>query len=324
VRSLRSIRPGSVTIARKSAIAGTLLFSPVIGLMTALPWFFTPTSPYGTLLTTVTGVGWLSGVAWLAVRQRRIEIAVSPAAELVLEESTEGDDPAYRVVLEDRGRTEVVLEHSDPARALKELRRLRDELGIPVRPGWGLSATALNCSPDEVPARLVPADVSGPRWQAQGRTALASCLGSLFILAVTAFTFSRVIAPASLLARVLPLVFALLIGLVGVALLVLRLRVRITESGLRVDTTLLSLSLKELELPAHAIARADAVGSRENRPQHVLIQTIEGPRAIPLSGVAAHAVARAIVAAPRRPGNSGVSWARPIRDHQSSLEENPC
>jgi hypothetical protein len=131
-------------------------------------------------------------------------------------------------------------------------------------------------------------------------------------------------AQASLLARVLPLVFAALIALIGLALLVLRLRVRITESGLRVDTTLLSLSIKEFELPSHAIGRADAVGSRENRPQHVLIQTTDGPRAIPLSGPAAHAVARAIVAAPRRPGNSGVSWARLARDHHSSLEENPC
>jgi hypothetical protein len=301
-----------------------LLFSPVIALMTALPWFFTPTSPYGALVTTVIGVCWLSGVVWLAVRQHRIEIAVSPAAELVLEESTEGDDPAYRVVLEDRGRVEVVLEHGDPARALNELWRLRAELGVPLRPGWGLSATALSYTPDGAPARLLPADVSGPRWQAQGRTALASCLGSLFILGVTAFTFSRVIAQASLLARVLPLVFASLIAVIGLALLVLRLRVRITESGLRVDTTLLSLSIKEFELPSHAIGRADAVGSRENRPQHVLIQTTDGPRAIPLSGPAAHAVARAIVAAPRRPENSGVSWARLARDHHSSLEENPC
>ena len=301
-----------------------MLFSPVIALMTALPWFFTPTSPYGVPLITVAGVCWLSGVVWLAVRQHRIQIAVSPAAELVLEESTEGDDPAYRVVLEDRGRTEVVLEHSDPARALNELWRLRDGLGIPVRPGWGLSETALSYAPDCVPAQLVPADVSGPRWQGQKRTALASCLGSLFILGVTAFTFSRVVAPASLLARVLPLVFALLIALVGLALLVLRLRVRITESGLRVNTTLLSLSVKEFELPPRAIGRADAVGSRENRPQHVLIQTTDGPRAIPLSGPAAHAVARAIVAAPQRPENSGTSWARLDRDHQSSLEENPC
>lgn len=324
MRSLHSLRPGSITVRRTPAITALLLFTPVIAVITLLPWFWSATSTLGAALTTCAGLVWVGGVALLAARPRRQVIPVSDTAELVLEESTEGDDACYRVLLDDHGQLEVVLEHDDPGRALRELRRLQDGLGIAVRPGWGLTASAVEHPTDSAPARLANADVSGSRWQAQGRTALASCLGSLFILGVTAFTFSKVGSGPTMLGRVLPLLFAALLALVGAALLLLRLRVRTTDAGVRVDTVLGPLRLAHFELPAASISRADAVGARGDRPQHVVFHTSDGPRAIPLVGVPASVVARAVVPEPRRREEPRVSWARLPRDHHPVLEENPC
>jgi hypothetical protein len=324
LRSLRSIRPGTITVERQSAITGALLFSPVILAIMALPWLEAPTSPWGMVVTTLTGLGWLLGVSWLTLRRPRLTMAVSPSSELVLEDSSEGDDSAYRVLLADGDHVQTVLEHEDPARALVELRQLRDELRLPVRPGWGLSASALRHADDGGAATLSPADVSGQRWQAQRRTALASCLGSLFILGVTVFTFVRVNAPATTLGQVLPILFAVLLALVGLSLFVLRVRVRVSARGLRVDTTLLYLTFEGFELPAREIGRADAVGARADRPQHVLIHTSGGPRAIPLVGAAAHVIARAIATPPPRSQDSAVPWTPITHDRARSLQENPC
>lgn len=324
MRTVHSIRPGKVIVARKIEVGGALLFSPLVALVTAVPWLATPTSTWGAWVTALFGVGWFGTALWVAMGRRTVQVPVSTAAELVLALPDEGDDTTYRVMLHDRDHVQLLLEHDDPARALLEVRRIQEELGVAVRPGWGLSASALSHPEQSAPARLVPVEVSGPRWQGQARAALASCLGALFIVGVMVFTFSRVAAAATLLGQVLPLLFAMLLGLVGLLLLVMRSRVRVTAAGLRFDTTVLSLEFKELELPAQALGRADAVGSRPDRPQHVVLHTAAGPRSIQLAGSAALLVARAIVAEPRRGGNPNLSWARTARQQRGALEENPC
>jgi hypothetical protein len=325
VRSLRSIRPGIITVERSSSIGPALLFAPLVVATMALPWVMGRSSSLlGALVTTLAGVVWVGGAALLTIRRGRVDVVIPPEAELVLAEPHEGDDATYRVLIEGRGSLEPLLEHRDPAQALLDLRRLRDELGLPVRAGWGLSESAIACSEQSPPATLRSLEVRGPRWQAQGRTALAACLGSLFILGVTVFTFSKVASQATALSRLLPIVFASLIALAGLTLLLLRLRVRLTPQGIRFDTSILTLSLFPGELAGREILRADAVGARGDRPQHVLLQTSRGPRSLPLCGPAARAVTAAIVAAPSRPKDSGVSWTPAARDRARPLEENPC
>jgi hypothetical protein len=323
VRSLRSIRPGIITVERSSAIGPALLFSPLLVATVTLPWLL-DASFLGRAATTLAGLLWVGGAALLARRRARVEVVIPPEAELVLAEPNEGDDATYRVLMAGRGSLESLLEYRDPAHALIDLRRLRDELGIPVRAGWGLSPSAIACSEQSPPATLRSLEVRGPRWQSQGRTALAACLGSLFILGVTVFTFAKVVSPATALSRFLPIVFATLIALAGLVLLLLRLRVRITPEGIRFDTSILSLSLFPGELSEREILRADAVGAHRERPQHVLLQTTRGPRSLQLCGQAARAVTTAIVAEPTRPKDSGVSWAPAMRDRARPLEENPC
>lgn len=323
MRSLRSIRPGIITVERRSSIGAALLFAPLVVTTVALPWLM-GANPLGCAVTTLAGLVWVGGAALLAARRGRVEVVIPPEAELVLAEPPEGDDATYRVLIQGRGSLEPLLEYRDPALALIDLRRLSDELGLPVRAGWGLSETALACSEQSAPATLRSLEVRGPRWQAQGRAALAACLGSLFILGVTVFTFSKVASPANTLSRFLPIVFAVLIALAGLLLLLMRLRVRITPEGLRFDTSILSLSLFPGELPEREILRADAVGASGRGPQHVLVQTSRGPRSLPLCGPAARAVTAAIVAEPSRPKDSGVSWTPAARDRARPLEENPC
>ncbi len=323
VRSLRSIRPGIITVERRSSIGPTLLFAPLVVTTVALPWWF-DASLLGCAVTTLAGLVWVGGAALLAARKAPVDVVIPPEAELVLAEPPEGDDATYRVLIQGRGSLEPLLEYRDPARALIDLRRLRDELGLPVRAGWGLSQSALACSEQSAPATLRALEVRGPRWQAQGRTALAACLGSLFILGVTVFTFSKVASPPTALGRCLPLVFATLVALSGLLLLLLRIRVRVSPDGIRFDTAILTLSLCPGELAEREILRADAVGACGRRPQHVLVQTPRGPRSLPLCGPAAHAVSAAIVAEPARPKDSGVSWTPAARDRARPLEENPC
>jgi hypothetical protein len=323
VRSLRSIRPGIITVERDSSIGPALLFAPLVVATMALPWLL-GAGLLGGAVTTLTSVVWVGGAALLATRKARIDVVVPPEAELVLAEPREGDDATYRVLIQGRGSLEPLFEYRDPAHALSDVRRVQAELGLPVRPGWGLSESALSCYERTAPATLRSLEVRGPRWQAQGRTALAACLGSLFILGVTVFTFSKVVTQATALSRFLPIVFATLIALAGLVLLSLRLRVRITPEGIRFDTSLLTLNLFPGELSEREILRADAVGTRADRPQHVLVQTSRGPRSLPLCGPAARAVTAAIVAEPTRPKDSGVSWTPAARDRTRPLEENPC
>jgi len=323
VRSLLSIRPGIITVERRSSITPALLFAPLIAATVALPWLF-GASLAGSAVTTLVGLVWVGGAWLLAARRVSVDVVVPPEAELVLAEPREGDDATYRVLIAGRGSLEPLLEHRDPADALRDLRRLRDELGLPVRPGWGLSQNALSWADPRPPATLRPLEVSGPRWQAQGRTALAACLGSLFILGVTVFTFSKVASAATSLSRVLPFVFATFVALAGLVLLLLRLRVKITPQGVKFDTSILTLRLLPGELSEQEILRADAVGARGDRPQHVLLQTSRGFRSLPLCGPAARAVTAAIVVEPTRPKDSGVSWTPAARDRARSLEENPC
>jgi hypothetical protein len=311
-----------ITVERQSAIAGALLFSPLVALVVVHAWIYEPTASYGAVLTTLTAALALAFVLNTVLRPKRIEILYAPGAELVLEESREGADSTYRVLIEDRGQVRTLLDHDDPARALREVKRLHQELALPVRAGWGLSSTAL--SEARTPANLLPTEVRGARWQAQGRTALAACLGSLFIFGVTVFTFDKVSTPIGGLSRTLPTLSALLIALVGLALLTLRLRVRITKTGVTVDQTLLFFSHRTYEIEARSLFRADAVGASAAHPQHVVFHTAEGLRAVRLSGPSAQAVARAVVAEPPQPRQSGVSWAPAGRDHTISLEENPC
>lgn len=324
MRSLRSIRPGTITVERPSAAADSLLFAPILLAVTALPWLAAPTTSYGPLVTTLLGSGWLVYAAVKGLRPTRLEIAVPRGAILVLAQSQDGLDASYRVLLEAGPNSELLLDHDDPARALDELRRIRRELGLEVRPGWGLTLDAI-LHPEELgPAKLVPADVRSPRWQAQARTTLASCAGALFILAVTAYTFAKVGVQSSLLGRFLPALFAVLVGLAGLLLLTLRLRVRVSERGLRVDSSMFYLSFKSYEVRAADIVRADAVSANGQGAQHVLLQTATGLRSIPLVGPAAAAISRAITATPREVNDSEASWPKPVRGHAAALEENPC
>jgi hypothetical protein len=324
VRSLRSIRPGTITVERPSALANSLLFAPVLGTVTVLPWLSSPTTTYGPIVTTLLGVGWLAYAALSGLRPTRIEIPVPRGAVLVLAESKDGLDSSYRVLLDSGTHSELVLDHDDPARALDELRRLQRELGLEVRPGWGLSAEAIREPVLTAKAKLRAVEVEGPRWQAQARTTLASAIGSMFVLAVTAYTFAKVLAPASTLSRVLPVLFAVLIGLAAVLLLTLRVRVRVSERGVRVDTSMFYLSFEDYEVSADSVLRADAVSASRNGPQHVLLQTTNGVHAIPLVGAAAATLSRAIRVAPEEDHESESSWSRPMHSQAVSLEENPC
>jgi hypothetical protein len=228
------------------------------------------------------------------------------------------------VVLEDGARQELLLDQEDPARALADLRRIVRELKLEVRPGWGLTDLDLHLAEHSAPARLTPIDVQGPRWQGQRRATLASFLGSLFILGVTVFTFSRVAAPASTLANVLPVLFALLIFFASLLLWTMRVRVRVREQGLRLDTCVFHWNFKIYEISARDLLGAQAVAAGTKGPQHVLLETSSGPRAIPIAGPVAKELARAIARASSEPKDPRIEWTPPARDQVLSLEENPC
>jgi hypothetical protein len=313
-----------IAVERPSTVASSLLFAPLIAAATLLPLLASPTTNHGRVVTLLLGGGWLVYAAVSGLRPTRLDIPVSSSAVLVLKQSRDGLDSSYRVVVEDGARSELVLDHEDPARALRDLRRIAGELQLEVRPGWGLAAEDIALAEQLTPARLEPVDVRGRRWQAQDRAALAAFAGSLFIVGITLFTYSRVSAPVSTLGHVLPIVFALLIGAASLLLWTLRMRVRVTEQGLRLDTVLFHWSLEEGQILAQDILGARAVAAGAHGPQHVLVQTTSGPRSIPLAGPGATEVARAITRAAPEPKDPRLEWARPARGHAVSLEENPC
>jgi hypothetical protein len=234
-------------------------------------------------------------------------VPLAHAREIALTGS-DGDsvEPVYQaeLVLES-GQRELLLEHRDPARVVRDLAALLPQLELPVRRGWGLPDGASPwkapvVSGSSIPDQEVKSEVvEVPRSPAQRRPAYALTIGACVLAAVQAILVAPAIQGAAE-------VSALSIGL-GVtsvfAVLLLGLLVWTREFVVRlgprvaIELRLLGLGLRTLATAPSPPRGAWPVSPEGRSPLHVLIATDGDPLSVPCEGTAAAALAHRLTEA---------------------------
>ena len=235
-------------------------------------------------------------------RTRRLvdarEIALTGAADETLEAT-------YRAELVfDGGDRELLLEHSEPARVLRDLSVLLPSLGLPVRTGWGLPEGACpwqntlspRASTQKVNVKLEPIRVEAP--PSDRRPALALTIGAILLAALQAILITSAIKRASYIS---PLSLALSLSSVAAVLLIglvvwTRRITVIADRQVAVQVSIMGLDVARLGEANAPLFDAWAVSPNGETPCHVLIATEAGPLSVPCAGVAAAALARELKA----------------------------
>jgi hypothetical protein len=222
-------------------------------------------------------------VARLALPRKRV-LRVSAESELVWETCVDGDDP-YRVLVMQGGRRMLLLEHDDPAVVLASARRVMAETGARlVGPAWLMPRTSLsNGAPL---SSMAPVSVIGLSSSGQLRTSAATLGGALFVLLVFLASV-KAEAGVSLLSAALPLASVAITALIGAGLSSLRVRATRGPQGIQAERVVFGWQASLLNVPADAILSVQAVGHAPHPERHVLVDTIDGPRAFALAGEAA-------------------------------------
>jgi hypothetical protein len=230
---------------------------------------------------------------------------IAEAREVVLTGGDDAVEPTYRAeIVFESGHRELLLEHSEPARVLRDLSVLLPRLDLPVRAGWGLpdgarpwrSPSAPPASPRTPDAELEPIVVeraASARRPAQALLFGGVGLGALqTILITSAVKRASYVSPLSLGLALSSVTIVLTIGLIVWSRRIVvsadrRVTVRVRILGMEVGT------LGQADAP---LSDAWPVSPDGGTPRHVLMATAAGPLSFPCEGKGAPALARALKA----------------------------
>ncbi|HEX9619489.1 MAG TPA: hypothetical protein VF989_05105 [Polyangiaceae bacterium] len=324
---IKAAESSSIHIAVRDAPGGAFLPGVLFGVLAALPWLMPEPDAVRAMWSFL-----LAAVAvalmW-AARPRVRTLVLENAAgawQAVLDAKrrgpierftltgTEHEGPArranqYRLTGELRaGGSVTILESTDPAEVLADLRILQARRETPLEPGWGLDAPALALILDE-PNALVGNDV-GAAASAKGRTieldvqrsqreaatsVFVGAAGTTLIIAAVVgrrLRHHQTIAPLSI---VLP---ALLVGFMLLIAVWIRARkvVVAVGSSLVVERRRFGRAAERERYELSELRGAWPVGPARGEIAHILVATRRGPFALPCSDTKAAELLEALSA----------------------------
>jgi hypothetical protein len=231
---------------------------------------------------------------------------MADAREIVLSGvSEETVDPTYRAELVfETGQRELLLEHSEPARVLRDLSVLLPRLELPVRVGWGLPESARPWQSPSLPpasARKVDAELETIAVEpstSSRRPALALMIGGVMLGALQTILITSAVRRASHVSLLsLSLALASVATVLAIGSIVWSRRIVVTTGGrVAVRVRMLGIDagvLGEVDAP---LSDAWPVSPDGGTPRHVLVATAAGPLSIPCEGDAAAGLVRALKA----------------------------
>jgi len=221
------------------------------------------------------------------VRPAPIRFDDADHLELASAESMDG----YRVdlVRRDESRT-CVLARSEPAGVLADALALSTELGVPLRPGWGLDEEALallrdsSATDPHLAERTIDEHGPLPDQRIGATTALWATLfvpGATLVLIVSP---ARPDEPPTTLALVLPLLTAVISGVIAAVLFGLRQRATIRGGRLETTRTWFGRPLRASS-PVEGVRGVFGVATDGGAAEHLLVATSTGLVAIPTDRV---------------------------------------
>ncbi|MCA9592642.1 MAG: hypothetical protein KC776_05000 [Myxococcales bacterium] len=294
---------------RRGRLRAPLLTATAFAVLALLP-LLTPGVPDGHPIATAVLLGALSvSLFWYSVRRaerlivdlaqgvvrtRRGDLPLSGARELVLTNTTEVDEAPrrrYRIeLLFASGAHLRLLEGSDPARVLSDLRKVLGVLELPVRTGWGLPPGATPWRDGEAPAAAAtaPAFVAEARpYESQGRTA-ATVFGGTVVIAVAMGIMMtarlRRGEAISALSASLAAVTLLILLVVGVVVLGLRTRVRWGDGTLDIERTVFGHAFGRERVVVEKLRGVHAVSPGTEMLEHVLLDAGDDLYAVACAG----------------------------------------
>jgi hypothetical protein len=314
---LVSADSAELAFARRQAPLPPLFLSPLLFALGALPWLAPrPLDPtrLATSLAFVIAAGGV--VAWARPRRRALRVTSTPA----FGERSDGDvlvaepgrtrwvldavhfpdalSTTYAAALElEDGSSHIVLQNDDPERLLWQFSEVSRHWPGPVACRWGLPASAR-------PWNIEPH--SGPRTKDDGaaRTAVAVplahrpliwCARIMAAFVVTDLTFLVTTASAGVallhpLSIVLPI--ALASCLIGLALGLGTGGWRLSIGGrVRRELTLLGRRRERGSVRLESVRGVHVLGAASAERWHVLVDSADGPLALPVPRAKAKAIA---------------------------------
>lgn len=285
VRTLRNIRSDAAELEHSSTEAAVLML-PMVVVVTSLAWLATPHAGWGRALVTTSGAVALAGLIW-ASRARRT-VRPLPANGGLLQPLTlaDADEAPYRMVLEQAGDAQLLLEHSDPAVVVRDVRRMLAASSLNVNAGWGLPAERFRQPPTPRDVELTPGIFVGRRWGGQAAVTQAVFGSAGFVLLV--FLWSALTEKPQLhwLSVALPLLSVLGLLLLGSWLLSLRIHVNVAATHVLVQEIAWGRARRLLFVRAEELLAIDPVSHTGRPSTHVLVETSAGVHAFPLSAEA--------------------------------------
>jgi hypothetical protein len=305
-----------LTFAGHRRAQAPLLLCPALLVLAVLPWL--SSEP-------VTGLRWLvfasclgSAAAlarWSWPRRYRLHLRrdddgdaanpdAVPPAELrwILDTEPEPDCPrgAYILRLEENGREGwTVLRNSNPGPVLRGLRSVLQHWPAPVECRWGLPASARPWSFEPRPAAASPASEPSPRAVLSAPvcsrglrwTMTVMTLVMLAELAFLVLSESAKLSRVHVLSAVLPVITAA--GLVAItsSLATARTRLSITARVLA-ELSVLGIRRPRGDVDVASVRGVYAIGAGAAERWHVLVDSHEGPLAVPVERTRAEVMAR--------------------------------
>jgi hypothetical protein len=228
-------------------------------------------------------------------------VALAHAREIALTGSDGAViEPTYQAELVfDGGQRELLLEHHEPARVIRDLSELLPHLRLPVRRGWGLpegispweSQVIPDLSADKIETESEVFEV--PLGPAQRRPGYALTIGAVVLATVQVILVAPTVqrsAGVSPLSIGLALASVVTVLLLGVFVWTRELVVKVGPQ-VAIELRLLGRGLKTLAAAPAPLRGAWAVSPEGRSPQHVLIATEGKPLSVACEGSAASALA---------------------------------
>ncbi len=195
-----------------------------------------------------------------------------------------------------------LLEGSDPARVLRDLRQVVLKLELPVRSGWELPANATPwlASPSAAhpPPTAAPFVAEARPHVSQGRTAVTVLTGAIVTsVAMGIMLVSRIRRDESLSALSLALTLGTVAILILLALLLtgLRTRVRWADGVLQLESGVFGRSWSVASVDAAELRGVYAVSATPGTVEHILLDTGDDLVAVPCAGGGGEAVREAML-----------------------------
>jgi hypothetical protein len=253
----------------------------------------------------VVGLAGLAGVSALLVtlgipRSRRRTLpglgagAAMRASERVAALELDGYalPPTYRVVMVlGDGSRRTVLERNEPAGVLEDATALSDELGLPLSPGWGLDAGALEllARPSEHAPRWeagAPITLDSPPFAGQRNATWTTLWASAFVLVATILMTesARAKVTPSALSLVLPGIGALLVLGIGIWMVGFRGSLVLGSTGVTRRTFWFGFELGRPEAVELRVAAAAVVVPKGGSVGHLVVSNGRSLFAFPARG----------------------------------------